>query len=169
MIKQFVPQDICLKCRVCCRFKEEDSVWTPCLLDEEVQVLLDKKDLPPTLISIDRKIQAFPNPDGGGFVCAFFDTQNNKCKIYDLRPFECQLYPFLINMRGKKIFLTIDLNCPYIKDKLQGKEFREYVDYLVSFLNSPAQIKLLKENPQILKAYDEISEVAELKISDEAQ
>jgi len=168
MIKQFIPQQVCLKCQGCCRFKEANSVWLPCLMDEEIQVLLDKK-IPPAIISLERKIQPIPHPVGGGFICAFFDLKENRCKIYDFRPFECQLYPILINLRGKKVILTLDLNCPYVKENLKSKEFKEYADYLITFLNSPAQIKLLKDNPQLLKTYEDISEIVELKISDEPQ
>lgn len=168
MIKQFIPQEVCLNCFGCCRFKEANSVWLPCLMDEEIQVLLDRK-IPPAAISIDRKIQPSINPKGEGYICAFFDIEENKCKIYDFRPFECQLYPFLINLRGGKVILTVDLNCPYIKENLKSKEFKEYVDYLIGFLNSPAQIRLLKDDPQLIKTYEEISEAIELKIFDEAE
>ena len=168
MMKQFLPQGVCLRCQGCCRFKEQNSAWLPCLMDEEIQELLDRK-IPPALISMERKIQPYSNPAGEGFICAFFDIKDNKCKIYDWRPFECQLYPFLINLRDRKIILTVDLNCPYVKDNLQSKEFKEYADYLISFLNSPVQIKLLKDNPQLLKAYEDISEAVELKIFDETK
>jgi len=141
-------------------------VWLPCLMEEEIQDLLDK-NIPPATISIDRKIQPVPHPDNEGFICAFFDLPQNKCKIYEYRPFECQLYPFLINLRGKKVILTVDLNCPYVKENLQTKEFKEYTDYLVNFLKCPAQLRLLKDNPQLLKTYEDISEIIELKISDE--
>ena len=166
MIKQFIPQEFCLKCQGCCRFKEYNSVWLPCLLEEEIQGLLDRK-IPPLSISIDKRIQPLPNPEGEGFICALFDIKDNKCKIYDFRPFECQLYPFLINLRGKKIILTVDLNCRYVRENLNSKEFKEYIDYLVDFLNTCAQIKLLKNNPQILQAYEEVAKIVELKVPNE--
>jgi Fe-S-cluster containining protein len=166
MIKQFIPQEFCLKCQGCCRFQEYNSVWLPCLLEEEIQGLLDRK-IPPASISMDKKIQPLSNPEGQGFICALLDIKENKCKIYDLRPFECQLYPFLINLRGKKVILTVDLNCRYIRDNLNTKEFKEYIDYLVAFLNSPSQIKLLKSNPQILATYEEVAKIVELKLTGE--
>lgn len=166
MIKQFVPQEACFKCRGCCRFAKADSVWNPCLLDEEIQELLGKK-IPPAFISADRKILPIPNPHGEGFICAFFNAGENKCKIYDFRPFECQLYPFLINLRAKKVILTVDLNCPYIQEKIKSKEFREYVEYLAAFLNSPAQVRLLKDNPHLIQAYEAVSDLVELDINNE--
>jgi len=163
VIKQLIPEGCCLKCKSCCRFKEADSVWSPCLLEEEIQNLLDK-DLPPALISIDKHIRPIPNPGQEGFICAFLNPSDNKCKIYPLRPQECQLYPFLICLRGKKVYLTVDLNCPYVKENLKNKEFKEYTEYLADFLNSPAQIRILKDNPQILQAYEEVLDILELNL-----
>lgn len=161
MIKQFVPSGVCLKCQGCCRFTESNSVWLPCLLDEEIQVLLDK-NIPPAVISAERKIQAVPCPGKEGFICPFLSPEDNKCRIYEFRPFECQLYPFLINMRNKKVVLTVDLNCHYAKEKLNSQEFKDYADFLIKLLNSPAQIKLLRDNPHVLQAYEEVSEIIEL-------
>ncbi len=169
MIKQFVPQEFCLKCRGCCRFKEADSVWSPCLLDEEIQALLDRKNIPFASISIDRRIQPIANPGGEGFICPFLNSLDNKCGIYDLRPFECQLYPFLVNLRKGKVLLTVDLNCPYVCEKINSREAKDYITYLCGLLNSPEKLKILKNNPQIIQAYEEVREVAELNFPDEAK
>jgi uncharacterized protein len=162
VIKQFVPQEVCLKCQGCCRFKELNSVWSPCLLDEETQELLDKPGIPAASISIDLRIQPIANPHGQDFICPFLGVTDNKCKIYNIRPFECQLYPFLINLRKGKVLLTVDLNCPYVYEKINSQEAKDYIVYLVGYLNSPKQIRMLKDNPQIIQAYEEVREVAEL-------
>lgn len=167
MIKQFVPQEFCLKCQGCCRFKEASSVWSPCLLGEEIQELLDKESIPAASISIDRRIQPIANPNGVDFICPFLSSRNNKCGIYDIRPFECQLYPFLINLRKDKVFLTVDLNCPYVCEKINTQEAKDYISYLSGYLNSPKQLEMLKDNPQIIQAYEEVREVAELKFPHE--
>ncbi|MFH0855624.1 MAG: YkgJ family cysteine cluster protein [Candidatus Omnitrophota bacterium] len=163
MIKQFIPESACLECQGCCRFKEIDSVWTPCLLEEEAQDLIDK-DIPPAYINIQKKIRPVPDPKSGGFACAFLETESNKCKIYTMRPFECQLYPFLITLRNKKVILTVDLNCPYIKENLDKKEFQEHVSYLSAYLNAPKQLEMLRNNPQIIQAYEDVLDVIELQL-----
>jgi Fe-S-cluster containining protein len=162
-VKQFIPQEVCLKCQGCCRFKEADSVWSPCLLDEEIQDLLDR-DIPPALISIDRRLRPIPYPEAKGFICPFFNTSDNKCKIYALRPLECQLYPFLISLREKKVYLTVDLNCHYVKENLNTEELKEYTAYLSAFLNTPAQIRILKDNSYLIRAYEEVLDILELNI-----
>jgi len=162
VIKQFVPQEFCLKCQGCCRFKEANSVWSPCLLDEEIQELLDKPGIPAASISVDRRIQPIANPGGADFICPFLEIQENKCQIYDLRPFECQLYPFLINLRNDKVLLTVDLNCPYVYEKINSQEAKDYIVYLTGYLNSKPLRLMLKDNPQIIQAYEEVREIAEL-------
>ena len=168
MIKQFVAQEVCLKCQGCCRFREADSPWLPCLLAEEAQNLIDS-NIPAVSISLERRIQPIPHPKsqplgaGAGFICPLLNISDNKCKIYSHRPFECQLYPFLITLRGKKVLLTVDLNCPYIKEKIKSQELKEYTEYLTSFFNSPAQVRILKENPHIIQAYQEVLDIIELK------
>lgn len=169
MIKQFVPQEFCLKCRSCCRFKEANSVWSPCLLDEEIQELVDKAEIPAASISIDRRIQSVADPGGGGFICPFLNSADNQCRIYNLRPFECRLYPFLINLRKGKVLLTVDLNCPYVVDTIDSQKMQDYITYLSTYLNSPKQLKMLKDNPQIIQAYEEVREVAELKLPHETE
>jgi len=161
IIRQFVPEDVCLKCQGCCRFKEADSVWSPCLLDEEVQSFLDK-DMPPAYISANRRMMLKQDPITQGYVCPCLDIKNNKCQVYLTRPFECQLYPFLLNLRSGKVLLTVDLNCPYAKEKINSDEFRQYIAYLTQLLNTPAYKRILKDNPQIIQAYEEVTELIEL-------
>lgn len=136
-------------------------------MDEEIQQLLDRKDILPACISIDRRLQPIPNPGGADFICPFLDPQGNKCRIYGMRPFECQLYPFLINLRKGKVLLTVDLNCPYVEKTINSSQSKNYIAYLCDFLNSPEQLKLLKDNPQIIQAYEEVREVAELSLPHE--
>jgi Fe-S-cluster containining protein len=166
MIKQLIPSAYCLSCRLCCRFKEENSVWLPCLLDEEIQWLLDRQGIPTVAISLEKKIQ--PLSDGkGGFICPLLTPGDNKCSIYSQRPFECQLYPFLLNLRGKRFSLTVDLNCPYVAGHIESAEFKAYSGYLVNFLNSPQQLNMLKDNPHLLQVYEEVQELIELALPDD--
>lgn len=163
MIKQFVPQEVCLKCPGCCRFSQQDSVWSPCLLDEDIEILL-KNNIPPSIISRNKKLRLEPHPGQDIFICPFFLPGENKCRIYALRPFECQLYPFLLNRRDEKIFLAVDLKCPFIAEKIKTPEFQTYLKYLTGLLNSPSYQNIIKNNPQLLQAYPEAFGLSELKI-----
>lgn len=161
-IKQFVPAQTCLSCQGCCRFSQKDSAWSPRLLNAELDDFL-KNNILPGLVSPDRKIRLMPNPEqggftpplgtGAGFICPLFSPQDNKCKVYASRPFECQLYPFLINRKTDKVFLALDLKCPYAEENLETKKFKDYVRYLTKLLDTQDYPDLLKNNPQLIQAY----------------
>ena len=138
-------------------------------MDEEIQELVDKEGIPAVSISIDRRIQPTADPGGNGYICPFLNSADNKCRIYNLRPFECQLYTFLINLRKGKELLTVDLNCPYVVERINSREMQDYIAYLFPYLNSPKQLKILKDNPQIIQAYEEVREVAELNLPHETE
>lgn len=143
MLKQFVPGKFCLECRGCCRFSEANSVWV-------VHFLKTEKPFAPT-----------PSKKGG-FVCPFLNRTDNKCNIYTKRPFECGLYPFLLNKDKNGVFLAVHLNCPYIEEKIGTKEFREYTGYLTAFFNTSPFKDILKNNPQIIHAYEGVKNIASL-------
>jgi Fe-S-cluster containining protein len=146
MIKQIILKDFCLNCRLCCRFNEPDSVWVPHLLDDEKKRL--NEDKIKLIFSKKEKV----------YFCSFLEPKENKCKIYKNRPLECQLYPFLINLKDKKIFLSLDLRCPYIKERLNSSQVKEYINYLCGFLK--ASKKLILDNPQILQTYADVYDIS---------
>jgi len=145
MIKQIILKNFCLNCRLCCRFNEPDSVWVPHLLAAEKKRL--NEDKIKLIFSEKEKV----------YLCSFLEPETNKCKIYKNRPLECQLYPFLINLKDKKIFLSLDLRCPYIKERLNSSQVKEYINYLCGFLKGSK--KLILDNPQILQTYTDVYDI----------
>ncbi len=153
ILNQFIGKEICLKCQGCCRFAQQESIWLPQLLkDEEARIAPYTK-----------KIQTAANPGQGNFTCQFLTTGDNKCKIYTIRPFECQLYPFLLNSHGKKVYLAVDLKCPYIKHGTHIEEYKKHVEYLTAFFNRPDTISTLKNNPQVIQQYEHVLDIVELR------
>jgi Fe-S-cluster containining protein len=180
MIKQLVPQEACLACQGCCRFAQEDSAWVPSLLNEEIEHFLNQGFIA-AVINPHKKLKIVPFPKQKVYLCPLFDYENNKCKVYDSRPLECRLYPFLIcakdgfgapdtNVadagvgRTRKIYLAADYNCPFLKEKQMTGEFKEYTQYLVSLLQNPPYAELLRNNPHIMQSYAEASEIQELSL-----
>ena len=163
MMRQFVPNRACLACQGCCRYTEADTTWSPCVLDEEIKTLLKHK-IPPSIISSDRKIRLRPFKENNNYICYFFNPQDNKCKIYNFRPFECRLYPFLIKRQGKSIFLAVDLNCPFVKENLDSPRYKGYCRYLITLFNSPRWQKILKNNPQVIQSYEDTVNISEIKL-----
>jgi len=151
MIRQFVPGEVCLKCKGCCRFSEEDNIWLPVLLDSESH-----------LASGAKKVKTIPR-QGEGFICSFLSSEDNKCKIYPSRPFECQLYPLLINRKGKELFLAVDLNCPFAARHIGHPQFQAYQDYLKSFLAAPGQTEIIR-NPRQFQSYEGVRDLFRIEI-----
>ena len=146
MIKQIIPQGYCLKCQGCCRFKEADSIWAPAL-------------------PYGKKIKLTPcDSEVNNFLCPFLNIQDNKCRIYAARPFDCQLYPFLINRKGKNIFLALDENCAFVKENPKAPVLMEYAGALAKLFNSPQYKKPFKDNPQVIQEYPGVFNLIELLI-----
>jgi len=163
MIKQLVPEKVCLSCRGCCRFSEPASLWSPTLLSEEIQELVSRK-VPPLLISQDKKIRLLDGKGEGEYVCPFLETSENTCKIYAFRPLECQLYPFLLNRKDGSIYLALDPQCPYASEHLQSDTLKKYARYLSKTLTSSLCIWSIRRNPHILQTYPGVLDLLKIEV-----
>jgi len=134
-LKQFIPSEFCLGCHSCCRFKDKESVWTPF------------------------RIELTPYKDY--FVCPNLNLETNLCKVYSERPFDCRLYPFLLNSKLDKVFLSVHLNCPFIRENLNKKSFKDYVSYLKDSL-----LKIKDSLSHFIYDYP-ADEILELEVLDE--
>jgi uncharacterized protein len=160
-MKQILSKETCLKCQGCCRFAEAATVWAPCLLDKEIKALFGKSGIA-AVISADKRIRPVASGAEDVLFCPFLSPRDNKCKIYSRRPFECRLYPFIINSSAGKTYLAVDTNCPFVKEKFTTKSFKDHAAYLARLLNNRAFHKVLKNNPQIIQFYPGAVNVAEI-------
>ncbi|MEW6170384.1 MAG: YkgJ family cysteine cluster protein [Candidatus Omnitrophota bacterium] len=152
MLKQLIKQKYCLICQGCCRFQDSNSVWAPRLFN------LERKKL-----SLSQKIVK-PIKYKDFFICPYFLIDKNTCKIYRRRPFDCQLYPFLLNKNKNKIFLAIDSKCPFIGENKNSQEFKKYIKYLIRILESKKFIKKICKNLEFINTYPQDAiEIRELK------
>jgi Fe-S-cluster containining protein len=150
LFKQLIPQEFCLRCRGCCRFSRQDSIWQPHLLREEEKAL--------------GRIPVVFDTGENGFICANLRLTDNKCRIYANRPFECRLYPFLFNRRNDKIFLALDLNCAFVRDNSKDLRSSEYTRSLIEFVQQKNCLDTLKDNPLLAQEYEEVMDLLELKV-----
>jgi Fe-S-cluster containining protein len=119
-IPQIVPSGRCLRCDVCCRFPEADSPMRPYFTAAEINAAIARGV--PAVQFPDRaggRVTVVPHPTGEGFMCPAFDVATNRCAIYDDRPLDCRLYPFVV-MRppeGGPPLLGWDRLCPYLREE----------------------------------------------------
>ncbi len=162
-IKQIIPSHFCLECKGCCRFRDLNSAWSPALLDKEIEELMED-NIPPSVITPEKHLRVEPFEGENNFVCALLNTTNNKCKVYQSRPLECQIYPFVVNLHGAKVFLAVDLRCPFAQSNKDNDEFEDYIEYLAEFLNRPQQLATLRSNPQIIQQYMDVLNLVEINL-----
>lgn len=163
MMRQLIPEAFCLKCQGCCRFGSTESAWSPNLSDSDMQALL-QNGIPPFFFLENKKIRLIHNQSQDTFICSLFDAVCNKCKAYAFRPFECRLYPFLINRRNAKVFLAVDVQCPFIKEKEQSQVLKIHAQYLADFISQPDILKTLRRNAHLIQEYEGVLDLVELKL-----
>ncbi|MEW6686389.1 MAG: YkgJ family cysteine cluster protein [Candidatus Edwardsbacteria bacterium] len=129
-IKQFIPSDFCLSCDGCCRFLQKETVWTPL------------------------RVKLLPYQDY--YICQHLDVTHNLCLIYPQRPFDCQLYPFVLAKNDEDVYLALDENCRFLNKK-KGEEFNKYVDYLISLFTGEEMKKMVKDNLQLIVSYPNVT------------
>ena len=149
-LKQFVPSEVCLKCDGCCRYKDADSIWRPKLGADDQKNLAD-------LITAGDVL----DPQGyiktiqscGEHFCRFLNGKDNTCQIYNQRPFECSLYPFIISRTPEAVKVYAHLSCPYVQDHLPLPDFDAHKAYLKEFFHQVSIKEFLSRNKAMFHDY----------------
>ncbi|MFH1361007.1 MAG: YkgJ family cysteine cluster protein [Candidatus Omnitrophota bacterium] len=155
-LKQFVPSEICLRCDGCCRFRDEKSVWRPKMSKEEIPASSDQENKDSSarfIMDDDGYVKTVPNKDTR--VCQFFAPKTNTCHIYEKRPLECRLYPFMLISDQKHMVMAVHTRCPFIQEKEKTQELQAYVDDLKEFCLRKETIEFLERNPSLAGDYQE--------------
>lgn len=130
MLKQFVPSEYCLKCLGCCRFAQNPTIWAPrgCRLIE----------------------------NNSGYICERLSLKDNRCRIYNRRPLDCRIYPFLLVRKNRSLLLGLHKSCCFIEqNNPRRKDINGYADYLKRILNRPGNTAQLRKTPGIAADYRE--------------
>lgn len=152
-IPQFVPSDVCLKCEGCCRFDLTQSDWRPKIGESESEFFSKESFDDQSMVkAVDREALCH---------CIYFDSNKNACKIYDGRPFECQLYPFLLMEEDDKAWIGLHLACPHIQDHLGSEVLKNFIQELQTYTQSLEFITFLSQNPSVFRDYSDYKDEIE--------
>ena len=162
-MKSWIPTETCLSCDVCCRFTEADSVWSPALLEDEIQAYVSQGLLQKAPAR--GRMPLVSNSAEGNHLCAFLIPESHQCRIYAERPLECQLYPFLLVSRGGKTWLALDPSCPYAMERLDEPGFQDVLRETLAFLTQPETMDLLRRHPHLFQPYENVIDLKELDLS----
>lgn len=165
-INQIVPPEWCSKCDVCCRFPEKDSFLAPYFTRDEItSVLVSGTELNSVLNFV--AVPDFVDRQGGckitltpfkeGYICPAFDPASAHCKIYDVRPLDCIIYPFAImwSADGREIMLGLDMKCPYVAEFINSDSLKEAETEMRNTLDSSPVLDIISENPGLVGPYQD--------------
>lgn len=158
-LPQFVPQEVCLSCDGCCKFKEQDSSWRPKVAQEETNTQDSTANLLSQELDENSSIKTIACQEQ--FHCTFFHTEDHKCHIYGYRPFECRLYPFLLTKREETPAICVHLSCPHIQEKWQSEDFKSHVEELKKYFQKQEILAFIRRNPSLIGDYSKYVEEIE--------
>lgn len=159
-IKQILSNEQCLVCQGCCRFREQKSVWSVRLTTDESQRLAQQEIVAQQTADDELFLKTAEHEDL--FFCTLFDLTKQKCRVYNERPFECRLYPFLIVKKDKDIYLGVHSLCPFVEDHRESPFFKKHIEYLKEYISDAEVLKVLKQNSHLLVEVADLSEGVEL-------
>jgi len=147
------PSETCLSCRGCCIFLTPHSPWIPYFRAEEIHQAIES--------GISQK--AFPSQEGSRIVpvshgdavcCPALNPDTHHCTIYNVRPLDCFIYPFILiwDSAQKVIFLALHAACPFVFT--QAAPLPESLvcraKELTQMLQTPQMIESLSANPGMI-------------------
>lgn len=154
-------KDVCLECRECCKFLEEDLYFSPIFTEEEVNKIKKKfkvnfkpyKDSKNVFqIEMVKSIE-----DEKLYVCPLLDEEKHLCQVYPIRPFDCRVWPFIFmkDKSGKKVvFACFDKDICPVTDKMDRNAFEMHKDEVIKWINKHDLIKLLNKHPALIWDYE---------------
>ncbi len=156
-LPQLVPSHTCLQCDVCCRFPDPDSALRPYFTENEIIRALaggvketafpDRRGSQVTLV---------PAPHGEGYICPAFESATSTCRIYEQRPFDCQLYPLALmwDKPHKQVVLGWDTKCPFMREQIP-EEIRRHADRVTTLLDRPDIRHHVVAHPRLIGRFQE--------------
>ncbi|MFO7322892.1 MAG: YkgJ family cysteine cluster protein [Chloroflexota bacterium] len=165
-MKQLIQHEQCLRCRECCRFREDRQYFAPLFTASEIDRIRAKRsDLPEfrpfkesdRVFQIQLKRSTMPDAVYP-YVCPFLDEENYLCTIYDERPFDCQTWPFIVHkveQTGSTLvaYFTGDV-CLALKE-VDPADFEEYQAYFVALVTSEKYLQVLRDHPELIWVHNE--------------
>ncbi|ULA60450.1 MAG: hypothetical protein LZF60_250028 [Nitrospira sp.] len=154
---QIVPSTTCLHCDVCCRFPERDSFLRPFFTGDEIRAAL-AAGLTPELFPATEgtQISLVQNPAGEGYVCPAFDSETSHCRIYEVRPLDCRLYPFALMWDAERthVLLGWDTKCPYMREA-SASLVDQAADAVAQWIEQDERVAMLARYPRLIGRFQD--------------
>lgn len=102
------------------------------------------------------QIDLVPHPVGEGYVCPAFDPATSHCRIYDVRPLDCRLYPFALmwDALHAQVVLGWDSKCPYMRD-LSSPVTSQAAEGIAQWIQEDDTIEILARYPRLIGRFQD--------------
>ena len=150
---------MCLSCEVCCRFPEPDSSLRPYFTAEEIHRAIAGGVAPAQFADPNGcQVSVMPSPVGDGYLCPAFDPVTSHCRIYDVRPLDCQIYPLMVmwNIDRTEVVLGWDSKCPFLRGG-QGEQVgvAAYAERIAGLLEQVEALETFAKNPRVIGRFQD--------------
>jgi len=148
MLGELISRECCAKCKICCKFEDDELIDAP---------LFDKEQMEYILKNIDKKIN-FVEKNGLYQIELVKYRNKHKCPLLsshgcilpnEYRPFDCESWPFYVMKKEDKYVITKSQYCPSF-NKLSDEILIEFIKR--KFLNIAK--KIIKEKPNLVTKYN---------------
>lgn len=165
-MKQIVHHEQCKRCGECCRFREDRQDFAPIFTVEELDAIRHvREDLPEfmpfkatdNIFQIRLKKAEKPTPYYP-YVCPFLDEEAYRCTIYDVRPFDCRVWPFIVlrvKETGEVLLAHFTESACLALAEAQPKDFSAYEAYMEQMVSSEAFLAFLRKYPQLIWEHED--------------
>ncbi len=152
-INKIINSQDCFSCHTpCCRFLLKDKYFAPIATDIETNNIYKKTGTRINFKQFKKNKNIFQvrlkkSKKTNIYLCPFLNEETNECQVYDCRPLDCALWPFILVKKNREIFLSRMRKklCPSLK-KISNKKFLNYMEYLKSK-------KMINELRNLIKKY----------------
>ena len=143
----------CQHCRECCKFAADETYFGPLFTQDEIKGL-DKSLFKQYKNSKNVfQIQLVKSKKEDCYVCPLLDEASHLCTIYEKRPFDCKIWPFLF-MRDKNnepVLACFDKELCGIFNSMVDAEFNKELQKM----NNKTTIEFLKKHKELIWDFEE--------------
>jgi Fe-S-cluster containining protein len=160
-MKQIIHHEQCKRCGECCRFREDRQDFAPIFTVEELDSIQQTRETLPeflpfkgtdNIFQIQLKKAEKPTPFYP-YVCPFLDEEAYSCTIYDVRPFDCRVWPFIVlrvKETGQVLLAHFTGSACLALAEVQPKDFNAYDAYMGQMVTSEEFLAFLRKYPQLI-------------------
>jgi Fe-S-cluster containining protein len=172
-MESVTSSESCSRCRGCCTFGKDDEYATV-FAKPELDRIRERFGSVPEMRDFRNSGRVFQvrlvKSQNGNYVCPFLEEEKHSCRVYELRPFDCMIWPFMLarSRDGKRVELVCldKRECPSY-GKISPQEFEGHRRKMLGLIRSREVIEFVRKYPELIWDYEKYSflvdEIKELK------